>query len=80
VKGKNMNNLEYLEKLKKDNFRKFVTNNSNYKEYVEGRKVLALEIIAEELCILNKPLIKMEMLKSKIQLRNLNKYMKKTSI
>ena len=44
-----MDNLEYLEKLKKDNFREFVTESGDYREHIEGRKVIALEIIAEEL-------------------------------
>ena len=44
-----MTNLEYLEKLKKDNFREFVTEQGNYREHIEGRKVIALEIIAEQL-------------------------------
>ena len=51
-----MTNLEYLEKLKKDNFREFVTNDGNYKEYIEGRKTIALEIIAEQLIHLDNTL------------------------
>jgi len=45
-----MTNLEYLEKVKnKGNFRDFVITNGNYGEHMEGRKIIALEIIAEEL-------------------------------
>jgi len=44
-----MINLEYLEKVKDDNFREFVIQDGNYREHIEGRKVIALEIIAEEL-------------------------------
>lgn len=42
-----MTNLEYLEKLKKDNFREFVIKDA--KADLESRKLLALEIIAETL-------------------------------
>ncbi len=58
-----MDNLEYLEKLKKDNFREFVAEQGNYKEHIEGRKVIALEIIAEELYRLKyvKPKIKIQL-------------------
>ena len=42
-----MDNLEYLEKLKKDGFREFVIKDASAD--LENRKLLALEIIAEEL-------------------------------
>ena len=51
-----MNNLEYLEKCKTSNIRKFVLSNGNYKEHLEGRKVLSLEIIAEQLIHLDNTL------------------------
>ena len=49
-----MTNLEYLVKLKKDNFREFVVEDGNYREHMEGRKVIALEIIAETLITIDR--------------------------
>ena len=79
-----MDNLEYLKDRKRiDDERK--KNKESLPHYVseweiEYRRTKALEIIAEELCKMNNPLIKVEMLKPKIRVRNLDKYMKKTSI
>lgn len=42
-----MENLEYLEKIKEDGFRKYIIEKSS--DDLESRKALALEIIAETL-------------------------------
>jgi len=42
-----MTNLEYLGKIKEDGFRKYIIEKSS--DDLEGRKALALEIIAETL-------------------------------
>lgn len=71
-----MDNLEYLKKMKKDSYRE-------HQEHTawENRQVLALEIIAEELCIMNNPKYEVTMVKPKIKIhkKSLNEYMKKTS-
>jgi len=46
-----MDNSEYLERLKKDNFKEFVIKEA--KADLESRKLIALEIIAEELINVN---------------------------
>ena len=68
-----MTNLEYLKKLKESNFRNLVLNNGNYKEHIEGRKALALEIIAETLISIDRnieylTIPKIEISKSEIHL------------
>ena len=50
-----MTNLEYLEKIKDIKYRKLLSKGENPVLFnLEERKVIALEVIAEELCILNK--------------------------
>lgn len=46
-----MENLEYLEKIKEDGFRKYIIEKSS--DDLESRKALALEIIAETLISIN---------------------------
>ncbi len=49
-----MNNLKYLEKIKDIKNRKLLSKGENPVLFnLEERKVIALEVIAEELCILN---------------------------
>ena len=69
-----MDNLEYLKNVRDKCFRD--------KNEIETRKVLALEIIAEELCIMNNPKYKVTIVKPKIKIhkKSLNEYMRKTSI
>ena len=52
---KKMTNLEYLEKIKDIKYRKLLSKGENPVLFnLKERKVIALEVIAEELCILNK--------------------------
>ena len=51
-----MENLEYLEKIKEDGFRKYIIEKSS--DDLESRKTLALEIIAETLISIDDNLIK----------------------
>ena len=49
-----MTNLEYLEKIKDIKYRKLLSKGENPVLFnLKERKVIALEVIAEELCILN---------------------------
>ena len=44
-----MDNLEYLKKVKESsNVREFTLNHKSFNDSIEGRKAIALEIIAEE--------------------------------
>ena len=49
-----MTNLKYLEKIKDIKYRKLLSKGENPVLFnLKERKVIALEVIAEELCILN---------------------------
>jgi len=49
-----MNNLKYLEKIKDIRYRKLLSKGESPVLFnLKERKVIALEVIAEELCILN---------------------------
>lgn len=83
-----MTNEEYLKGMKKADEEWFNDSDMSFKQLADDdtfddyRRIRALEIIAEELCKLNSPTVRVEMIKPKIKIHKetLNQCMKKTSI
>ena len=74
-----MDNLEYLKKVK-DSLADWDVVKKVCEHEIEYRKMKALEIIAEELCIMNNPKYEVTIAKPKIQLnKKALGYIKKTS-